>query len=92
MCQSFHYKIDGKTNFKFTLKDGDKKFSINQNLTRLFVCFNTLRIIIDKNLSYRWPDATENILISALFCLETFFENLYLGKKKKQLKSPLEFP
>jgi len=49
------------------MKEGDRKFSINQNLTGLFVCFFTLNIIMDKNLSYKWPDATENTLIVAFF-------------------------
>ena len=34
-----------------TKKAGDKKFSMNQNLTVLFVCFITLRIMIEAN---RW--------------------------------------
>ena len=32
-----------------TIKVGDKKFSINQNLTVLWVCFMTLRIMIEAN-------------------------------------------
>jgi hypothetical protein len=33
-----------------TKKDGDKKFSMNQNLTVLLVFFITLEIMIDANL------------------------------------------
>lgn len=44
---------------------GDKKFSINQNLTVLCVCSRTERIIMDKNRSYKCPEATEKMLISA---------------------------
>jgi len=50
---------------KQTLNWGDKKFLINQNLTVDFVFFMTETIIILKNLSYKWPEATENTLISA---------------------------
>ena len=35
---------------KRTRKDGERKFSINQNLTVCFVLRSTLRIIIDANL------------------------------------------
>jgi len=34
---------------KLTRKVGDRKFSINQNLTVLLVCFITLRTMIDAN-------------------------------------------
>ena len=36
-----------------TKKAGDKKFSMNQNLTVLLVCFITLRIMIEAN---RWKE------------------------------------
>jgi hypothetical protein len=35
--------------WKLTRKEGDRKFSINQNLTVLLVCFITLRIMIEAN-------------------------------------------
>lgn len=35
--------------FSRTRKDGDKKFSMNQNLTVLFVLRKTLNIIIEAN-------------------------------------------
>lgn len=38
---------DRGVNGKRTRNEGDKKFSMNQNLTLLFVCRRTLRIIID---------------------------------------------
>jgi hypothetical protein len=50
---------------------GDRKFSINQNFTRLCVCFTTLIIIMPRNLSYKCPEATEKTLMvefSAAFC------------------------
>jgi hypothetical protein len=34
---------------QFTRKEGERKFSMNQNLTVLFVFFITLRIMIDAN-------------------------------------------
>lgn len=48
-----------------TINDGDKKFSISQNLTGFFVFFFTLSIMIDKKRSYKWPEATENTLMVA---------------------------
>jgi hypothetical protein len=71
--------------FAQTRKDGERKFSMNQNLTVLFVLRRTLKIMMDTNLwrkdshwcsvrlekedllptSYRSPEATVNMLISA---------------------------
>jgi hypothetical protein len=72
-----------------TKKDGDKKSSMNQNLTVAFVCFMTESVMIEANrcgeqdasvslreghppgftkrTSYRSPEATVNMLISACF-------------------------
>lgn len=38
---------------RLTRNDGDRKFSMNQNLTVLFVLRRTLRIMMDAN---RYPD------------------------------------
>jgi hypothetical protein len=46
-----------------TKNEGDKKFSISQNLTGFDACLFTLSIIIARNLSYKCPEATENTLI-----------------------------
>lgn len=42
-----------------------KSLTINQNLTELLVCFMTLSIMIDAKRSYKRPEATVKILISA---------------------------
>lgn len=39
---------------------------MNQNLTVLFVCRITLKIMMDANRSYNSPEATVKMLISAL--------------------------
>lgn len=61
-----------------TLNLGDKKFSMNQNLTVLSVCSRTERIIMDKKRSYKWPEATEKMLISACTVSLTLFFSLDL--------------
>ena len=46
-----------------TKKAGDRKFSMNQNLTVLFVCFITLRIMMEAN---RWKENKRGV------CRETY--------------------
>lgn len=42
---------------------GDKKFFKNQNFTGLCVCFIKDNIMIRRRRSYKWPEATEKMLM-----------------------------
>lgn len=59
----------------------------NQNFTDDLVFFNTLNIIILKNRSYKWPDATENMLIVSSGDLsgEPELKELYIYKTKQKI-------
>jgi hypothetical protein len=71
------------------LNEGDKKFSINQNLTFLSVFFITLATITDKKRSYKCPDATVKTLISpcGLVSLSDWIGFLDLKYNKLNIKN-----
>lgn len=47
---------------------GDRLFFKNQNFTGDLVCFSNDNIIMRSRRSYKWPDATEKMLMTSGCC------------------------